>query len=356
MRRSKVVAALATCLVLICCAIALATADLPIRPAAGLTLDARVAAKSTGAAKSAAAKGAGKAGASGDTRAAEPAESGTAAAGVSIKSSGIDASASDKSSAAAASAKTDTPTKAKSSTKKRKLKTITVGYENYPPLCYLDEDGNPAGIDMDIATEAFRRMGYRPVFKPIKWTQKDELLQKGDIDCIWCCFSMEGREDLYTWAGPYLKSEESVAVMPDSPIKSLRDLADKTVGVAATAEPERVLLDDLNPHVGTVKHVYSLQDTSYLYPSLSKGYVDAIAAHRLAIEQYMKDYGVKFRILDEPLIQVKAGVAFLRGTKSRVPGELGETLAVMRRDGTIRKIIARYVDDPQNYVLGDADE
>lgn len=352
MRRSKVVAALAMCLVLICCAVALAAVGASPRSAAGLALDVRhVAAKTTGTAK-----GAGKAFASGDTRAAESAESGTSAAGVSIESTGIDASASDKSSAAAASSKTVVPSKAKSSSRKRKLKTVTVGYENYPPLCYLDEDGNPAGIDMDIATEAFRRMGYKPVFKAIKWTQKDELLQKGDIDCIWCCFSMEGREDLYTWAGPYLKSEESVAVMPGSDIKSLQDLGGKTVGVAATAEPERVLLDDLNPSVGAVKHVYSLQDTSYLYPSLAKGYVDAIAAHRLAIEQYMKDYGVKFRILDEPLIEVRAGVAFLRGTSSHVPAELTDTLATMRRDGTIGNIVARYVDDPQNYVLGDADE
>lgn len=235
-------------------------------------------------------------------------------------------------------------------------KTITVGYEVYPPLCYLDEDGSPAGIDMDIAAEAFRRLGLTPVFKEIDWTRKDELLDEGSIDCIWCCFSMEGREDRYTWAGPYLKSEESVVVLPDSPIESLADLADKTVGVAATAQPEHVLLDDLNPSVGDVKQVYSLEDTSYLYPSLAKGYVDAIASHRLAVEQYMKDYGVKFRILDEPLVEVEVGVAFKRGTTSNVPARLTEVLDAMRRDGSIKGIVSRYVDDPRNYLLEDTDE
>ena len=54
---------------------------------------------------------------------------------------------------------------------------IIVGSDNYPPYNYEDADGKPAGIDVDLATEAFRRMGYRAVFTTIDWDSKKELVE-----------------------------------------------------------------------------------------------------------------------------------------------------------------------------------
>ncbi len=42
------------------------------------------------------------------------------------------------------------------------LPVITVGCDNYPPT-YVDSDGKPVGIDVELADEAFRRMGYRRI-------------------------------------------------------------------------------------------------------------------------------------------------------------------------------------------------
>ena len=39
------------------------------------------------------------------------------------------------------------------------LPELTVGSDNYPPFIYLNNDSTPTGIDVDIATEAFARMG-----------------------------------------------------------------------------------------------------------------------------------------------------------------------------------------------------
>ena len=40
------------------------------------------------------------------------------------------------------------------------LPELTVGSDSYPPFVYLSNDSTPTGIDVDIATEAFARMGY----------------------------------------------------------------------------------------------------------------------------------------------------------------------------------------------------
>lgn len=39
--------------------------------------------------------------------------------------------------------------------------TIKVGSDNYPPFNYTDENGNPAGVDVDLAKESFGRLGMQ---------------------------------------------------------------------------------------------------------------------------------------------------------------------------------------------------
>ena len=77
------------------------------------------------------------------------------------------------------------------------MPTIVIGSDNYPPFNYSGTDGRPTGIDVELATEAFHRMGYQAEFVTIDWENKKELLQDGSIDCAWGCFSMDGRMDEY---------------------------------------------------------------------------------------------------------------------------------------------------------------
>ena len=79
------------------------------------------------------------------------------------------------------------------------LPEIIIGSDEYEPYNFSDKNGNPAGIDVEIASEAFLRMGYKAQFKNIVWDEKDEMLTTGKVDCLWGCFSMNGREDKYRW-------------------------------------------------------------------------------------------------------------------------------------------------------------
>ena len=65
-------------------------------------------------------------------------------------------------------------------------------------------------------------MGYRAEFTTIDWEQKTKLVDNGEIDCIWDCFSMDGRENDYQWAGPYLVSRQVIAVSAQSSIERTR--------------------------------------------------------------------------------------------------------------------------------------
>ena len=80
-----------------------------------------------------------------------------------------------------------------SSKKETEKPVITLGSDNYPPYNYLNEDGIPTGIDVELATEAFKRMGYQVDVVQIDWEEKKELVESGEIDCIMGCFSIHSK-------------------------------------------------------------------------------------------------------------------------------------------------------------------
>ena len=230
------------------------------------------------------------------------------------------------------------------------LPQILIGSDTYPPYIYLNNDGIPAGIDVEIATEAFRRMGYAARFETIDWEQKTNLVESGAIDCIWGCFSMQGRETLYRWAGPYMVSRQVVAVNADSSIQSLSDLAGKTVMVQSTSKPEGIFLSGSDPRIPQTVEVFSIEDRSVQYAMLACGYVDAIAAHETAILQYMKDSNAVFRILEEPLLVTGLGVAFAKNDSRGLDHQLNDTFAQMREDGTLERIVGKYLEHASQYL------
>lgn len=163
-------------------------------------------------------------------------------------------------------------------------------------------------------------------------------------------FSMTGRENEYRWAGPYLASRQVVAVDPQSDIYTLADLEDKIVAVQSTTKPEGILLNRTNESVPQIKELYCFSDRSCLNPALVEGLVDAIAAHESLLLTYEKDYGVTYRILDEPLLEVGLGTAFDINDTRGIDVKLTHAYQEMLADGTMERLVSKYFDDPSPFL------
>lgn len=218
---------------------------------------------------------------------------------------------------------------------------VIIGSDQFEPFSYL-ENGEMKGIDVDIAKEALSRMGYTPVFKQIEWQKKDEYLRSGEIDCLWGGFSMNDREDLYAWAGPYLFSNQVVMVKEDSDIYSLADLKDKIVGVQATSKAEWAF--ENNDQLDDIRYLYTFSTIGEVFISLQRGYADAIAGHELALKALIRGSD-DYRFLDESILTSMLGVAFKKSYDQSFLTLLTNTLHEMRDDGTIKSIIDKYTSD-----------
>ncbi|MBU5479817.1 substrate-binding periplasmic protein [Blautia sp. MSJ-19] len=226
--------------------------------------------------------------------------------------------------------------------KNEELTEIVIGCDEYEPYNYFDKNGNLVGIDADLAEEAFNRMGYSPTHLVMKWTEKDDYLDEGVIDCIWDAYSMNGKEDKYLWSDPYLYSKEVVVVNDDSTIMKLDDLDERKIATLVNTRSESILLQEkLFPEI-QVEAVYSFQDMKECLTALRQKYVEAATGDRMYMESYMKKHPGKLRILDESLETSRLGVAFSEDTDPELTEKLNRTLQEMRQDGTIDKILEKY--------------
>ena len=232
------------------------------------------------------------------------------------------------------------------------LPRIVVGIDKYPPYSYVDAEGRCTGIDVELATLVFQRLGYAPEFQVIAWQEKNELLENGSIDCIWSCYSMNEREELYQWAGPYLNSAQVIAVRSDSGIEGLDALADKRVGVQATTRAAALFLHETASALPAVYRVHIFATAEDMLAAMRKGYVDAVAGHEAVISSLVTEGAGEYRLLPESPQISRAGVAFPKGTHVELTEQIDQLFAELTADGTIAQIVERYGLDASRAVIG----
>ena len=217
--------------------------------------------------------------------------------------------------------------------------TFTVGFDqDFPPMGFVGDDGEYTGFDLELAQEVASRLGLEYVPQPIAWDAKDMELEAGTIDCIWNGFTMNGREDAYTWSDPYMDNSQVFVVAADSGISTLADLAGKVVEVQTDSSAEAALKDnqELSSSFGTLQTV---ADYNTAFMALEMGAVDAIAMDVIVagyqIEQ--RADGDNYVILDETLAAEEYGIGFKKGNEE-LRDKVQAALEEMAADGTMAEI------------------
>lgn len=232
------------------------------------------------------------------------------------------------------------------------LPELVIGMDYFEPYSYQTSDGEYKGVDVELAEEALQRLGYQPKFENIVWEDKDELLADGTIDCLWSSYSMNGREDKYQWAGPYLYSRQMVVVKAESEIQTLQDLKGKRVAVQATTKAEDLFLHNIASDLPQMEQVNCFSTTNELYAALRKNYVDAIAGHEAMLGSLVQDGKGIYRMLEESPYKSELGIAFKKETHGELAADLTETLKEMQDEGVTKEIVTKYGLDADKILPG----
>lgn len=223
-------------------------------------------------------------------------------------------------------------------------KTFTVGFDaSFPPYGY-QENGEYVGFDLDLAQEVCDRNGWEIVKTPIDWDAKNIELNGGSIDCIWNGFTLNGREDDYTWTPAYINNTQVFAVNKNSGIKKAADLAGKNVLVQADSSALAALQDEENTDIKALADSFGsltqVPDYESALMELEAGSADAVAMDEgVALTKQAQNDNIV--ILDDVISQEQYGIAFKKGN-DELRDQVWSTLLEMEKDGTVDKIAAKY--------------
>ncbi len=221
--------------------------------------------------------------------------------------------------------------------------TFTVGFDqDFPPFGYVGDDGEFTGFDIEMATECAKRMGKEVVLQPIDWDSKDMELESGTIDCIWNGFTMNGREDQYTWSDSYMDNTQVVITKKDSGITTLADLAGKIVEVQKESSAQSALEDeDHTELLASFGDFLQVAEYNTAFMDLESGAVDAIAIDIGVANFQLEGREDDYIILDEVISSEQYAVGFLKGNEA-LRDEVQATLMEMVDDGTFAQISDKY--------------
>lgn len=225
-------------------------------------------------------------------------------------------------------------------------KTFTVGFDaEFPPYGYMDDNGEYVGFDLDLAAEVCKRNKWELVKRPIDWDSKDMELSSGSIDCIWNGFTMNGREDKYTWTSPYIDNSQVFVVAEDSGITTFEDLAGVIVGVQRDSSALSALNDEESPENIALRDSFGnlteYADYNTAFMDLEAGALDAVALDIGVASYQIESRGGGYIILDQYLATEQYGVGFLLGNEE-LRDTVEDTLKEMAEDGTLDEIADRW--------------
>lgn len=222
---------------------------------------------------------------------------------------------------------------------------FVVGFDaNFPPYGYKDEKtGEYTGFDLDLAAEVAKRNKWTLEKKPIDWDSKDMQLDSGSVDCLWNGFTMNGREDKYTWSKPYVDNSIVFVTRSADNLKDAAALAGKTVIVQADSSGLAALEDEANKELlASFKTLSKVPDYNNAFMSLEAGAADAVAVD-IGVANYQLETRQKglFTIMEKPVQTEQYGVGFKLGNEA-LRDQVQATLDEMIADGKFMELAKKY--------------
>lgn len=229
---------------------------------------------------------------------------------------------------------------------------LIVGFDAaYPPYGYVGDDGSYTGFDLELAQEVGRRKGWEVQLEPIDWDAKDTLMNSGAINCIWNGFTIEGRENDYTFSEPYMLNAQVVVVKKGSGISDLAGLAGKAVITQTDSAAYDVLAGEDAAQADVAATFASLEtigDYNTAFMQLETGAVDAVACDLSIAAYQLAAKPDAYEQLSEQLSSEHYAVGFKKGDEASAT-QVTETLKAMDKDGFVKDLCDKYADQGMDY-------
>ena len=222
---------------------------------------------------------------------------------------------------------------------------IVTQVPQFEPYWFADDKGKLQGMDHDMLGEVNKILNVPDTkFTLVAWAGVLPALQAGKSDFVPLAISAtEARKKTFAFAYP--EGDNSIVVMtrPDTGIKSVNDLAGKTVGAEIGSAGESTGLRLKEEYKGKSKdlNVKSYQHNVDVLLDLGNRRIDAVLMNVAPVAAYMKKHPGKFLNVGMAGSPLLAAWVFRKedyGSPGCIGDEVNRALKILREKGTTKEI------------------
>jgi signal transduction histidine kinase/DNA-binding response OmpR family regulator/HPt (histidine-containing phosphotransfer) domain-containing protein len=186
---------------------------------------------------------------------------------------------------------------------------VRVGlYENAPKI-YTAENGEPAGLFVELLGAMARKDRWRLDYVPCEWQQCLDLLERGEIDLMPdVAFSVERAERFAFHRVSVANSWSQVYGHPDLAIQTLVDLADRRIAILKGGIQEQFLAQLLASNRVGYRPV-PVDSLEAGYRAVLDGRADAVVTNSF----FAARNGAKYRLEETPIIFLPSTLYYAAG-------------------------------------------
>ncbi len=217
---------------------------------------------------------------------------------------------------------------------------IRIGTEGaYEPWNYVDENGNLAGLDIDVMNELCSRAGLECSFVQTAWDTIIPNLNAGNYDVIAAGMSItEERQQSINFTADYSPPDASGFMMLEGSSVDPNNLKGVKIGTQTGTIQDGYAAENL----ADGNTLLTFDTASNALADLMAGNIDVILADSSYVDEAVANSGGALKTSDVT-IAIGGGVgAGVRKADTELLAKLDEALAAAKADGTIDALITKH--------------
>jgi two-component system sensor histidine kinase EvgS len=214
-------------------------------------------------------------------------------------------------------------------------RVIVGGDKDYPPYEYLDENGEPAGFNVELTMAIADELGIEVEIVLDEWTHTLNDLLSGNIDLVQGAFYSLEREAFLSFSQPHsVVSHVIVTREGEFPnLETLEDLRDLDV---------LVMQDDIMHNrvteLGMEENIITVPTQEEALIQLSGGTADSALVADMPALYHIRELGLGNLNIGSKVLSPDYGYAALDSSDSNLLLEFSDALATLRNNGVYREI------------------
>lgn len=222
---------------------------------------------------------------------------------------------------------------------RRQSPIVVGGDDSYPPYEFKDQNGEPAGFNVDLTRAIAKRMGLTVDIHLSRWSEMWDALNKGKVDVVQGLFYSPERNKQFDFSPPKTIIHNVIVVRKDSDeLAGMKALKGKTILVQAND-----ILHELALENGFERQLTVTVSQEEALRRLAAGEGDCALVAKVQALYLIKKYGWKnLKVSATPILSPEYCYAVPRGNEALLAA-FSEGLAAIKNTGEYQAIQTRWL-------------